>query len=278
MRRPPSTSRGSGASAARIRLALQAVLTLLLAAFLIVPVGMSMLAGVTRNAFVGLRSGFTLDWIAQVWSMYQGAVVLSLEVAFATLALTLLAGVPCGYALSRSRSRFARLLERGLMLPVAMPGLASALGLIVVYGGWRDFRASAGFIVVGHVVFTLPFMVRSVAAVCSSIDLRGLEEGAASLGAGFAQRLRTVVLPNIRPGIVAGALTVLTLSLGEFNLTWMLATPMTKTLPVGLADAYASLRLEVGSAYTLIFFLMIVPLLVLMQRVGVNQPTKASTR
>ncbi len=278
MRRPPSTSRGSGASAARIRLALQAALTLLLAAFLIVPVGMSMLAGVTRNAFVGLRSGFTLDWIAQVWSMYQGAVVLSLEVAFATLALTLLAGVPCGYALSRSRSRFARLLERGLMLPVAMPGLASALGLIVVYGGWRDFRASAGFIVVGHVVFTLPFMVRSVAAVCSSIDLRGLEEGAASLGAGFAQRLRTVVLPNIRPGIVAGALTVLTLSLGEFNLTWMLATPMTKTLPVGLADAYASLRLEVGSAYTLIFFLMIVPLLVLMQRVGVNQPTKASTR
>ena len=278
MRRPPSTRRGSGPSAARIRLALQAVLTLLLAAFLIVPVGMSMLAGVTRNAFVGLRSGFTLDWIAQVWSMYQGAVVLSLEVAFATLALTLLAGVPCGYALSRSRNSFARLLERGLMLPVAMPGLASALGLIVVYGGWRDFRASAGFIVVGHVVFTLPFMVRSVAAVCSSIDLRGLEEGAASLGAGFAQRLRTVVLPNIRPGIVAGALTVLTLSLGEFNLTWMLATPMTKTLPVGLADAYASLRLEVGSAYTLIFFLMIVPLLVLMQRVGVNQPTKASTR
>ena len=278
MRRPPSTRRGSGPSAARIRLALQSVLTLLLAAFLIVPVGMSMLAGVTRNAFVGLRSGFTLDWIAQVWSMYQGAVVLSLEVAFATLALTLLAGVPCGYALSRSRNSFARLLERGLMLPVAMPGLASALGLIVVYGGWRDFRASAGFIVVGHVVFTLPFMVRSVAAVCSSIDLRGLEEGAASLGAGFAQRLRTVVLPNIRPGIVAGALTVLTLSLGEFNLTWMLATPMTKTLPVGLADAYASLRLEVGSAYTLIFFLMIVPLLVLMQRVGVNQPTKASTR
>ena len=41
---------------------------------------------------------------------------------------------------------------------------------------------------------------------------------------------------------------VVTLSLGEFNLTWMLHTPMTKTLPIGLADAYASMLLEVASA------------------------------
>ncbi len=252
----------------------QAALTLLLAAFLIVPVGMSMLAGVTRNDFIGLRSGLTLHWVAQVWDMYRDAIGLSLRVALATLAVTLIAGVPCAYALARSRSRLARLFERMLMLPVAMPGLASALGLLAVYGGLRGFRASSAFIVVGHVVFTLPFMVRSVQAICAGIDLRGLEEGAASLGAGFLQRMRTVVLPNIRPGIVAGALTVVTLSIGEFNLTWMLATPTTKTLPVGLADAYASLRLEVGSAYTLIFFVLIVPLLVLMQRVSGDGPSR----
>ncbi len=58
---------------------------------------------------------------------------------------------------------------------------------------------------------------------------------------------------------------VLTLSMGEFNLTWMLHTPLTKTLPVGLADSYASMRLEIGSAYTLIFLVMIVPLLVALQ-------------
>ena len=43
---------------------------------------------------------------------------------------------------------------------------------------------------------------------------------------------------------------VVTLSIGEFNITWMLHTPLTKTLPVGLADSYASMRLEIGSAYT----------------------------
>ena len=58
---------------------------------------------------------------------------------------------------------------------------------------------------------------------------------------------------------------VTTLSIGEFNLTWMLHTPLTKTLPVGLADSYASMRMEIGSAYTLIFFVMIVPLLTAMQ-------------
>mgnify|MGYP003704465127 CR=1 FL=1 len=44
--------------------------------------------------------------------------------------------------------------------------------------------------------------------------------------------------------------------------------------PVGLADAYASLRLEIGSAYTLVFFLMIVPLLVALQWLGQARPTK----
>jgi putative spermidine/putrescine transport system permease protein len=67
------------------------------------------------------------------------------------------------------------------------------------------------------------------------------------------------------PGILAGALMVVTLSLGEFNLTWMLHTPLTKTLPIGLADSYASMRLEVASAYTLVLFIMIIPLLVAMQ-------------
>jgi putative spermidine/putrescine transport system permease protein len=75
-------------------------------------------------------------------------------------------------------------------------------------------------------------------------------------------------LPNAKPGILAGALMVVTLSLGEFNLTWMLHTPLTKTLPVGLADSYASMRLEIASAYTLIFFVMIIPLLVAIQLVG----------
>ncbi|WP_232071431.1 ABC transporter permease [Paraburkholderia pallida] len=248
----------------------QWLVTLATCAFLVVPVIMSIVAGLTVNYFRGIASGLTLRWLEEVWTQYHGSVFLSLEVAAATLAITLATGVPAGYALARSRTRVSRMIEELLVMPVALPGLASALALLVVYGGFSAFRMSAAFIVVGHVVFTLPFMVRPVAAICASSDLRTLEEGAASLGANFMQRFFTIVLPNARPGIVAGALAVLTLSIGEFNLTWMLHTPDTKTLPVGLADTYASLRIEVGSAYTILFFVMTMPLLVAMQWLGVD--------
>jgi len=243
----------------------QLALTLVLCAFLIVPVVLSIAAGVTVNFQQGLKSGLTLRWVAQVWDLYSETVYLSLQIALTCLAATLVLGVPLAYVLAKRRGWLARLIEELLVVPLAVPGLAIALGLLLSYGDFKAFRTSWLFILVGHVLFTLPFMVRAVLAVLMSIDLKTLEEGAASLGASFGRRFFTVVLPNCRSGILAGALMVATLSIGEFNLTWMLHTPLTKTLPVGLADSYASMRLEIGSAYTLVFFVMIVPLLIALQ-------------
>ena len=143
-----------------------------------------------------------------------------------------------------------------------------ALALIISYGQIRGFRLSWTFILVGHVLYTLPFMIRAVLAVLSSTDFKTLEESAASLGARFWQRFFQIVIPNCRSGILAGSLMVVTLSIGEFNLTWMLHTPLTKTLPVGLADSYASMRLEIGSAYTVVFLIMLIPLLMALQLWG----------
>jgi putative spermidine/putrescine transport system permease protein len=248
-----------------LRYWLQLALTLVVCAFLVVPLVMSILAGVTQNYFIGIRSGVTLRWVGEVWALYSDTVWRSIGIALATLACTLVLGIPAAYALARAQSRWTRWFEELLTLPIAVPGLATALALILLWGQWRDFRASWVFILVGHVLFTLPFMVRSVLAVMLAVDLRTLEEAAASLGGGFGHRFFNVVLPNVMPGVLAGALMVVTLSMGEFNLTWMLHTPLTKTLPVGLADSYASMRLEIGSAYTLIFLFIIVPLLIGMQ-------------
>ncbi|MBC7581209.1 MAG: ABC transporter permease subunit [Tardiphaga sp.] len=239
--------------------------TLLVAAFLVVPVILSLSAGVTVNYFRGISSGVTLRWVIQVWDLYAGEIWLSFVIALATLAVTLVVGVPAAYALHVRGGRLSRVIEEIITLPLAIPGLAIALALLLTYGGFGGFRRSWVFILTGHVIFTMPFMVRSVMAVFGSIDIKTLDEGAASLGASPWRRFRTVIVHNAMPGILAGSLMVVTLSLGEFNLTWMLHTPLTKTLPVGLADAYASMRLEVASAYTLIFFVMIVPLLVAMQ-------------
>jgi putative spermidine/putrescine transport system permease protein len=138
--------------------------TLSVCAFLIVPVVMSMLAGVTRNYFIGVQSGLTLEWVIKVWTDYRHTVFRSIQIALACLACTLLLGVPAAYVLARKSNAFTRAIEELLVMPVAVPGLATALALIVTYGGWGEFRRSWVFILVGHVLFTLPFMVRSVLA------------------------------------------------------------------------------------------------------------------
>jgi putative spermidine/putrescine transport system permease protein len=200
----------------------QLAFTLLVAAFLIVPALLSMLAGVTENYFRGIRSGLTLQWVQQVFELYADTIARSFIIALVTLVITLIVGVPAAYALHVRGGRLARTIEEIITLPLAIPGLAIALALLLSYGGFSDFRRSFLFIVAGHVVFTLPFMVRSVMAIFAAIDVKTLDESASSLGASPFRRFRDVIVPNARPGILAGSLMVVTLSLGEFNLTWML--------------------------------------------------------
>ena len=243
-------------------------LTVLVCIFVMAPMLLSVLAGFLQNYSHGLRDGLTLRWLGEVWENYGDTLWGSIGVGLACVLTTLLLGLPCAYALARARSRWARLLEELLTLPIAVPGLASALGLILAYGSWRDFRQSYAFIWVGHVVFPLPFMVRTVCAAFARDDIAALEEAARSLGANLRQRFLGVLVPAVLPSIITGCLIVFTLSVGEFNLTWMLHTPMTRTLPVGLADSYTSLRIEIGSAYTLLFFAIILPALLGMQWLG----------
>ena len=229
------------------------------------PVALSVAAGVTRDYFIGWRSVFTVQWIAQVWELYRGTVWLSLLIAGSCVAVTLVTGVPLAYALVRSGTRWARLIEETITLPVAIPGLAIALALIESYGAAGEFRRSWTFILVG---------ARALhAAVHGALGRRGAgfdrsrgprgerREPGRALRAALSRRRAA----QCRAGILAGTSMVSTLSVGEFNLTWMLHTPLTATLPVGLADAYASMRLEIASAYTLVFFVMIVPVLIAMQ-------------
>lgn len=247
---------------------LAGALTGLVAAFLVIPVLLSALAGVTANWFLGVSGGLTTRWLWRVWELYAHTIGLSVWIAACCLLFTLLLGVPAAYALARSEGRLARLAEELLTLPLAVPGLATALGLILLWGAVGSFRTHWSFVLVGHVLFTLPFMLRATLAAMRGTDLVTLEEAARACGASFRQRFLGIVLPNARRGILAGSLMVVALSLGEFNTTLLLSTPMTMTLPVGLADSYASMRLEIGSAFTLLFLVLLVPPMVALQAVA----------
>ena len=244
----------------------QAVLTGLTLLFLMIPVVQMCFTAFMKNAFRGFKAGFTTEWIEKVLELYGDTIVRSLGIAVAALVLCVVIGVPAAWIFVREqRKRWAALMEEALILPLSVPGLAIGLGILLIWGGITSLRQSNLFILCGHVMFCLPFMVRSVMAVLRVEPIDAYEEASATLGASPWTTFMKVVVPVAMPGILAGALMVMTVSLGEFNISWMLQTPDTKTLPVGMADSYASMRLEVGSAYTFLFLVILVPILSLMQ-------------
>ena len=241
-------------------------IVVLISAFLIVPVFISIIGSFSEYwGLTMFRRGLTLKWYAYVWENYAHTIKFSVVVAAATVLIDMVLGVPAAYALSKARSRWSTALEELICMPVAIPGIAIALALIQTH---NYLSGSLLFIIVGHVIFTMPLMLRAVTAALRTAGLAAMEEAAASLGAGRAARLIRVVVPNVRDAIVAGSLMVLTMSLGEFNLTFFLYTPLTMTMPVGLYESYASLRLEIGSAYTTLFLLLTLPLMALIQYLG----------
>src|SRR5258706_11062565 len=102
----------------------QLLFTLVVAAFLVVPAILSISAGVTVNYFRGISSGVTLQWVFQVWDLYASTILLSFVIAFATLAVTLLAGVPAAYALHVRGGPFSPVAAENITLPPPIPGLA----------------------------------------------------------------------------------------------------------------------------------------------------------
>ena len=92
----------------RLIVAGQFLFTLVVAAFLIVPAILSMLAGITVNYFRGIASGVTLQWVIQVWDLYAETIGRSFLVAGAALFVTLVVGVPAAYALIVRGGRLSR--------------------------------------------------------------------------------------------------------------------------------------------------------------------------
>lgn len=241
------------------------MITLVILLFLIVPVIISLIGSFAAAWQIKLFGQFTLDWYKYVLKHYSHTIKLSLQIATCCVVIQAIIGVPAAYVSVKSKSRITKIFEELIMLPMAIPGIAVAIALIQTHS---FIRGKWYFILIGHVVITLPFMIRTVASTMKAFDLELLEEGAASLGANFWTRFIYIVIPNVRHAIVAGALMVFTISLGEFNLTLFLMTPLNMTLPVGMYDSYASMRIEVGSAYTSIYFLILIPITILIQYLG----------
>ena len=145
-------------------------------------------------------SGFSLRWYENVTG---GAVALALPV-----------GTLAALALERGRLRGRNVWAALLLSPLVVPGVAAGLGFLILAAGLGLLR-SRSVLIAAHVALVLPFVVRSVWVSVRNLD-PALERAAASLGATPWRAFRRVTLPLLRPGLFAGLLFAVVVSLNEF--------------------------------------------------------------
>ncbi len=209
--------------------------------------------------------GVTFRWLTASWTTVAPFAAYSLRLAFTTLLLNVLIGLPAAYALARRRFPGRQVVRALIGLPLAVPGIALALALILAYPTWRG---DGWLLIAGHVLYTLPFFIGALVPALASPDLREREAVAATLGADPLRRMIFVTLPGIRAALLAAAIIVVTLSLGEFNVSFFLFVPTAKTLPIDLYAAYITGRLEIAAAATVWFILMVIPAAAVIEYLG----------
>ncbi len=154
---------------------------------------------------------------------------LFLAVAGATVAMGLAALV--AYVTVRTKAAGRGVLEGMTFLPWAFPGTAFAIGLLWAYVKLPlPIYATIWILLIGYVTRFLPYGLRSVTSTIIQIH-REMEEAAWASGAGFGATFRRILIPLMRPGMVAGWILLATIFIREFSLSLFLYTPSSE--PVG---------------------------------------------
>lgn len=209
--------------------------------------------------------GVTFEWVLSAWDRLGPQVVFSIQLALIVLMFNTLIGLPAAWAIARLDFPGRQMLRSLNVLPLAVPGIAIALALILAYPG---AKAGGYLLVAGHVLYTLPFFVAALTPVLADSVLLAQEEVARTLGLSPIRRLIEVTLPNIKGALLAATTLCFTLSMGEFNVSFFLYTPLYKPLPIDLYDVYITGRLELAAAMTVIFLCFVVPASLLLEQLG----------
>lgn len=187
-------------------------------------------------------SGVTLGWYHELWTdgSFRRAFLVSMEVVTGTCVFCSLLAVPLAYSLYRSASKGVMVAARIVfLLPIAAPPLVLAFGFILVFtSDAAPWLGSVWLLVAGHVVLTLPYLLQTLVSDMRHLGLEELEAAAESLGAGFGRRFRDIVLPLLRHSLGSGLIMVAALSIGEFQLSNLIAGFLYRPYPVVLLQAF----------------------------------------
>ena len=209
------------------------------------------------------------------------ALRLSLWTTLVSLLVIILLGTPLAWVFARGRSRWVRVAELVVRMPIVVPPAVAGVALLLAFGrrglvgGWlEDAGASVAFssaaVVIAQIFVAAPFYVESAAGGFRAVS-DDLIHAARSLGAAPTRAFFTIVLPIAAPGIVGGAAMAWARALGEFGATLMFAgnlTGVSRTLPLAI---YTTMETDMSGARSMSVVLVAVAFAVL---VTVGRPWK----
>jgi spermidine/putrescine transport system permease protein len=216
--------------------------------------------------------GFTLNYYHKLFN--DDALLIafanSLTIAFMATLVSLVIGALAAVLLWRYRFVGKVAVEGAFTLPIVVPEICMGVAMLLFFTRvlpWPNdlmWPFSLGSITIAHVSFCFPFVALVVGARLASFN-KEQEEAARDLGANNWEAFRDVLLPHMRPALIAGGLLAFTLSLDDFVITFFTSGPDTITFPV---KVYSMLRFsvtpEVNAASTMLILLTIVLMVVMM--------------
>ena len=226
--------------------------------------------------------GFTTDWYVRAWNndrLFE-AFTNSLVIAAIVTVLSVIIGTGLAIALWRFRFPGKPGVEGVVALPIVIPEICLGVAMMVFFAriDWPadlPWPLNLSAITVAHTAFCFPFTALVVRARLAGFD-RSLEEAAKDLGATEWQAFRDILLPYLRPGIIAGGLLAFTLSLDDFVITFFTSGPETVTFPVLVFSMVRfSVTPEVNAASTV---LIVITLVVTVLAITLQKPGDLSDR
>ena len=165
-------------------------------------------------------SGFSMRWYERMFSNsdMMDSVGYTILVAVLSTAISTVVGTITAIGLSKSNRVLKTMVERINDLPIMNPEIVTAIGLLMFFSS-LGIKKGLGTMLAAHVLFCIPYVMLSVSPKLRNLD-PNLADACMDLGATPWQALTKVIVPQIMPGIVSGALIAFTMSFDDFIISY----------------------------------------------------------
>jgi len=207
-------------------------------AFLFAPIVVLIIFSFNDSRRTFVWRGFTTEWYGRLMSNDDllAAVGTTIQVALVAVLISTVLGTLLGLGLARLKFRGRGSTETLLLLPMVTPEIVLGLSLLLFFVALFDSQGSFAQLSVAHITFCISFVAVTVRSRAAGMNPH-LEEASRDLGATAWGAFRYVTLPLIFPGIVAGGLLALSLSIDDYVISAFNAGIGTTTLPLYIYSA-----------------------------------------